>query len=286
MSIESLLIIGAGQMGAGIAQVAACAGLDVALNDVAPERVDSGLQRIDAGLAKLVEKGRMDAAGRQAARARVRAAPDLEAAAGEADLVIEAAPETLEVKRAIFTRLDAAAPPHAILATNTSSLPISQIAATTRRPGSVIGMHFFNPAPVMPLVEVVVGLATANETLRATQALIERMGKRAVRIEDYPGFCGNRIMIPMINEAVFALMEGVATAADIDAVAKLGFAHPMGPLALADLIGLDTVLSIMEILHDRYGDSKYRPCPLLRKYVETGWLGRKSGRGFFDYATR
>jgi 3-hydroxybutyryl-CoA dehydrogenase len=286
MSIQKLLIIGAGQMGSGIAQVAACVGIDVALHDVAAELVERGLQRIDAGLAKLVEKGRMDAASRQGVRDRVRGAFDLDAAAGEADLVIEAAPETLEIKRAIFTRLDAAAPPHAILATNTSSLPISLIAATTKRPGSVVGMHFFNPAPVMPLVEVVVGLATSDATLRTTQALVERMGKQAIRVEDYPGFCGNRIMIPMINEAVFALMEGVATAADIDAVAKLGFNHPMGPLALADLIGLDTVLSIMEILHDRYGDSKYRPCPLLRKYVETGWLGRKSGRGFFDYAAR
>lgn len=285
MSITTLLIVGAGQMGAGIAQVAACAGIDVSIHDVAAERIARGLQRIETGLARLVDNGRMDVVGRRAARERVRAAADLEAAAATADMVIEAAPETIEIKREIFARLDAAAPPHAVLATNTSSLPISRIAATTTRPGSVIGMHFFNPVPAMPLVELVVGLATSGDTLNTTEALAVRMGKRAVRIEDYPGFCGNRIMIPMINEAVFALMEGVASAADIDAVAKLGFNHPMGPLALADLIGLDTVLSIMEVLHDRYGDSKYRPCPLLRKYVETGWLGRKSGRGFFDYAT-
>jgi len=286
MTVQKLLIVGAGQMGAGIAQVAAGVGIDVTLQDIKQEFVDRGLKGIDKGLAKLVEKGKMEAAAKDALLGHIKGTLDLEAAAAESDLIIEAAPEKFDIKKDIFRRLDAAAPAHAILATNTSSLPVSQIAATTKRPGSVIGVHFFNPVPMMALVELIMGLATTAETYKTTRELVERLKKTPVKVEDFPGFCGNRIMVPMINEAVYALMEGVASPADIDNVAKLGFNHPMGPLALADLIGLDTILSVMEVLYEGYGDSKYRPCPLLRKYVQTGWLGRKSGRGFFEYATK
>jgi 3-hydroxybutyryl-CoA dehydrogenase len=286
MAIQKLLIVGAGQMGAGIAQVAAGVGIDVTLQDIKSEFVDRGLKGIDKGLAKLVEKGKMDAAAKSALLGRIKGTLDLEAAASQADFIIEAAPEKFEIKKEIFTRLDAAAPPQVILATNTSSLPVSKVAATTRRPENVIGMHFFNPVPMMQLVELIVGLATSPETYAVTRELAERLKKQPVKVEDYPGFCGNRIMVPMINEAVYALMEGTASPADVDTVAKLGFNHPMGPLALADLIGLDTILSVMEVLHDGYGDSKYRPCPLLRKYVQAGWLGRKSGRGFYEYASK
>ena len=286
MLVQKLLVVGAGQMGAGIAQVAAGAGIQVTLQDIEQQFVDRGLKSIDKGLAKLIEKGKMQAEDKQALLSRIVGTVDLEAAAWGADFVIEAAPEKFEIKKSLFTRLDAVMPPHAILATNTSSLPVSQIAAVTKRPSNIIGMHFFNPVPVMQLVEVIVGLATSPETHKATQELVLRLNKTPVAVADYPGFCGNRIMVPMINEAVYTLMEGVASAEDIDNVAKLGFNHPMGPLALADLIGLDTILSVMEVLHEGYGDSKYRPCPLLRKYVHAGWLGRKSGRGFFDYSTK
>jgi 3-hydroxybutyryl-CoA dehydrogenase len=286
MTIQKLLIVGAGQMGAGIAQVAAGVGIDVTLQDIKQEFVDRGLKGIDKSLAKLVEKGKIEAAAKDALLGHITGTLDLETAAAQADFIIEAAPEKFEIKKDIFTRLDAAAPPHAILATNTSSLPVSKIAAVTKRPANVIGVHFFNPVPMMQLVELILGLATSEETYQATNELVLRMKKQPVKVEDFPGFCGNRIMVPMINEAVYTLMEGVATPADIDNVAKLGFNHPMGPLALADLIGLDTILSVMEVLHDGYGDSKYRPCPLLRKYVQAGWLGRKSGRGFFEYATK
>jgi 3-hydroxybutyryl-CoA dehydrogenase len=286
MTIQKLLIVGAGQMGAGIAQVAAGVGIDVTLQDIKQEFVDRGLKGIDKGLAKLVEKGKMEAAAKDALLGHIKGTLDLETAAAESDLIIEAAPEKFDIKKDIFCRLDAAAPAHAVLATNTSSLPVSQIAATTKRPGSVIGVHFFNPVPMMALVELIMGLATTAETYKTTRELVERLKKTPVKVEDFPGFCGNRIMVPMINEAVYALMEGVASPADIDNVAKLGFNHPMGPLALADLIGLDTILSVMEVLYEGYGDSKYRPCPLLRKYVQTGWLGRKSGRGFFEYASK
>ena len=273
MTIQKLLIVGAGQMGAGIAQVAAGVGIDVTLQDIKQEFVDRGLKGIDKGLAKLVEKGKMEAAAKDALLGHIKGTLDLETAAAESDLIIEAAPEKFDIKKDIFCRLDAAAPAHAVLATNTSSLPVSQIAATTKRPGSVIGVHFFNPVPMMALVELIMGLATTAETYKTTRELVERLKKTPVKVEDFPGFCGNRIMVPMINEAVYALMEGVASPADIDNVAKLGFNHPMGPLALADLIGLDTILSVMEVLYEGYGDSKYRPCPLLRKYVQTGWLG-------------
>jgi 3-hydroxybutyryl-CoA dehydrogenase len=286
MTIQKLLIVGAGQMGAGIAQVAAGVGVDVTLQDIKQEFVDRGLKGIDKGLAKLVEKGKMEAAAKDALLGRITGTLDLEAAAAQADMIIEAAPEKFEIKKDIFTRVDAAAPPHAILATNTSSLPVSKIAAVTKRPANVIGVHFFNPVPMMQLVELILGLATSNETYQAANELVLRMKKQPVKVEDFPGFCGNRIMVPMINEAVYTLMEGVASPADIDNVAKLGFNHPMGPLALADLVGLDTILSVMEVLYDGYGDSKYRPCPLLRKYVQAGWLGRKSGRGFFEYAAK
>lgn len=283
MAIKKLLVIGAGQMGSGIAQVAASVGVEVVLNDIKPEFVDRGIKGIEKNLGKLVEKGKLPETEKQEILARIKGSTDIKASAAGADFVVEAVIESFEVKKAIFTTLDEVCSPHVILASNTSSLPITQIAAVTKRPDKVIGMHFFNPVTMMQLVEIILGIATSNETYETTRQLALAMKKSPVKVEDFPGFCGNRIMVPMINEAVYTLMEGVASVEDIDNVAKLGFNHPMGPLALADLIGLDTCLYVMEVLYKGYGDSKYRPCPLLRKYVDAGWLGRKSGRGFYNY---
>lgn len=282
MEVRKVLVVGAGQMGAGIAQVAAQAGLEVVLNDVAEEFLQRGLKAITQNLDRSVAKGRLTAEEREAVLARIK--PSVELAAGaDADLAIEAVVEKLEVKKEVFEKLDGLLAPEAILASNTSSLSITQLAAFTQRPARVIGMHFFNPVPVMQLVEVIRGLATEEAVVETVMETCRRLGKTPVQIKDSPGFAVNRLLIPMINEAIYAVYEGVGTPEDIDAVMKLGANHPMGPLALADLIGLDTVLAIMEVLQESFGDPKYRPCPLLRQYVQAGWLGRKTGRGFYQY---
>ncbi len=282
MDVKTFGVVGAGQMGNGIAQVAAASGLQVVMNDIKEEFVQNGLKTIDANLERGVSKGRISADEKAAILGRITpsiALKDMD----RTDFVVEAATEREDLKFGIFRDLDAVCPPAAILATNTSSIPIGRIAAQTGRPDKVIGMHFMNPVPVMKLVEIIRGLATSDETFALTWSLSERFGKTPAQANDYPGFIANRILMPMINEAVFCLYHGVGTAEDIDTVMKLGMNHPMGPLTLADLIGLDTCLAIMETLSDGFRDSKYRPCPLLRKYVEAGWLGRKSGRGFYRY---
>lgn len=276
------MIIGAGQMGSGIAQVSIAADYDIVLNDINDTFVNRGLGIIDKNLSKDVSKGRLDEAAKAALMAKITPSTSLQDAK-DVDLVIEAAIENMEIKGNIFRELDSVCKPEAILATNTSSLPITEIAAVTKRPDKVIGMHFFNPVPVMKLVEVIRGLATSDETYDIVKTVSEKMGKVPAEVNDAPGFAVNRILIPMINEAIYCLQEGVATPEAIDQVMKLGANHPMGPLALGDLIGLDTCLSIMEVLYRGFGDSKYRPCPLLRKYVAAGWLGRKTGRGFYQY---
>jgi 3-hydroxybutyryl-CoA dehydrogenase len=280
--IRRVAVIGAGTMGNGIVHVFAQNGFDVTMIDVRPEALEGARQTIAGNLDRQIRKGTLAEADRDATLARIATQTDMSAVA-DADLVVEAATESTELKFRIFEQMDAAAPPHAILASNTSSISITEIAARTRRPDKVIGMHFMNPVPVMKLVEIIRGLATSDETTRTIVALSERLGKTVAEAQDYPGFVANRILMPMINEAVFCLMEGVATAESIDTVMKLGMNHPMGPLALADLIGLDTCLAILEVLHRGLGDDKYRPCPLLRKYVAAGKLGRKTGEGFYPY---
>lgn len=279
--MKTIMVIGAGQMGGGIAQVAAQAGYFVILNDIKEEYVARGIDVIHKNLQRNVEKGKLEAGEKDAILDRISKSTSLQDAVA-ADLVIEAAVENMTIKAQIFSQLDVICPEDAILATNTSSLPITEIAAMTKRPDKMIGMHFFNPVPAMKLVELIRGLATSDEVYKVVETLSVAMGKTPVEVKDAPGFVANRILIPMINEAIYTLNEGIATVEAIDHVMKLGMNHPMGPLALADFIGLDTTLSIMEVLHQGFGD-KYRPCPLLRKYVKAGWLGRKTGRGFYQY---
>ena len=282
MANEHVLVVGAGQMGAGIAQVALTAGLRVTLVDVAKDAVDKGAGRIRSGLAKLREKGKLDEGAERAALGRLTTSTAAREAK-DVDVGIEAATENEELKKRIFQDLDAVVRPGGVLATNTSSIPITRIAAATKRPEAVIGMHFMNPVPVMQLVELIRGAATSDATFERTRSLAQAMGKTVVTSRDYPGFIVNRILIPMLNEAAYALMEGLGTAEDIDTAMKLGTNQPMGPLQLADFIGLDTVLFIAEVMHRGLGDPKYRPCPLLRQYVDAGWLGKKTGRGFHVY---
>ena len=281
--IQTFGVIGAGQMGNGIAQVAAASGLNVIMNDISEEFCKKGLANIEKLLGRSVEKGKLEAAEKDAILGRIRTGTDIRDM-GDADFVVEAATEREDLKFKIFRDLDEICKAGVILATNTSSIPIGRIAAQTGRPDQVIGMHFMNPVPVMKLVEVIRGLATSDETFQTTWDLAKAFGKTPAQANDYPGFIANRILLPMINEAVYCLYHGVGSREDIDTVMKLGMNHPMGPLALADLIGLDTCLAIMETLYEGFKDSKYRPCPLLRKYVEAGWLGRKSGRGFYEYS--
>ncbi|MET3317878.1 UNVERIFIED_ORG: 3-hydroxybutyryl-CoA dehydrogenase [Peribacillus simplex] len=282
MSIHKVMVIGAGQMGSGIAQVCAMSGYEVLLHDLKEEYVEKGLGTIIKNLSRQVEKGKMAAGDKEATLSRLTSSTDLKNAAG-VDLVIEAAIENMEIKTKLFAELDEITPKHVILASNTSSLPITEIAAATKRPEKVIGMHFMNPVPVMKLVEIIRGLATTDEVYKKVEKMAESLSKVPVEVNDFPGFVSNRILMPMINEAIYTLYEGVATKEAIDDVMKLGMNHPMGPLTLADFIGLDTCLYIMETLHQGLGDDKYRPCPLLRKYVKAGWLGKKSGRGFYEY---
>ena len=282
MEIKTFGVIGAGQMGNGIAQVAAMSGLNVIMNDINAEFVTKGIENITKILKRNVDKGKMTEEDKNGVLERIQTSVDLKDMAA-ADFVVEAATENEPIKFQIFRDLDAICPPHVILASNTSSIPIGRIAAQTARPEKIIGMHFMNPVPVMKLVEIIRGLVTSDETLKTTWDLTLKFGKTPAESNDYPGFIANRILMPMINEAVYALYHGVGTREDIDIVMKLGMNHPMGPLTLADLIGLDTCLAIMETLYDGFKDSKYRPCPLLRKYVEAGWMGRKTGRGFYEY---
>ncbi len=282
MNVQKFMVIGAGQMGSGIAQVAAQAGLQVVLHDVKPEFTQRGLQTIAKNLSRNVEKGKLSEAEKQAVLDRIALSNDL-GNAHDVDFVVEAVTENMAVKTEIFKQLDDICPAHTVLASNTSSLPITEIAAVTKRPAQVIGMHFMNPVPVMKLVEVIRGLQTSDEVYNLVDDLAKQMGKVPVSVNDFPGFISNRVLMPMINEAIYCVYEGVATPEAVDEIMKLGMNHPMGPLTLADFIGLDTCLYIMEVLHEGFGDSKYRPCPLLRKYVKAGWLGKKSGRGFYSY---
>ena len=281
--MRRIAVIGSGTMGNGIAHVAALSGLEVVLYDIAEEALARATANIAGNMDRQLRSGRLEADEKTAALARIQATDDLARAVADAELAIEAAPEDASLKYRLFAELDRLAPPGAILASNTSSISITTMGARTARPDRVIGMHFMNPVPVMRLVEVVRGLRTSDETVRAVVALATRLGKTPVEVNDFPGFVSNRILMPMINEAIFALTEGVAEAQAIDAVMRMGMNHPMGPLALADLIGLDTCLGILEVLHRELGDDRYRPAPLLRKYVAAGWLGRKSGRGFYSH---
>lgn len=282
MAIKTLMVVGAGQMGAGIAQVAAQAGLTVYLRDVEQRFVDRGLGVIEKNLARDVEKGRKSAQEKAEIQGRITGTTALEPAA-QCDLVIEAIIENLEAKLNLFRELDALCPSHTVLASNTSSLPITQLASATKRPSQFIGMHFMNPVPVMKLVEIIRGIATSDETYGEIKALAEQMGKTTAVVNDFPGFISNRVLMPMLNEAMFCFYEGIAGVEEIDTVMKLGMNHPMGPLTLADFIGLDTCLYIMNVLYDGFKDPKYRPCPLLVQMVQAGYLGRKTGRGFYTY---
>jgi 3-hydroxybutyryl-CoA dehydrogenase len=280
--MKNIVVVGGGTMGNGIAHTAAASGLDVQLVDVGQEILDRATATIASNLQRGVDKGKMTAGEKETILSRIRATTDL-AVAREADIVIEAIVENLAAKTRLFQKVDELSRPECILASNTSSISITKIAAATKRPDRVIGMHFMNPVPVMTLVEVIRGIATSDDTYGRVEELAKKMGKTPIEVNDYPGFVSNRVLMPMINEAVFALYEGVATKESIDGVMKLGMNHPMGPLTLADFIGLDVCLAILRVLEEGFGDPKYRPCPLLVKMVDAGWLGRKTGRGFYSY---